>query len=786
MERCDFASIMKIIRADLLDGNFGNQMELVETMFSSYLQESNVCFDMGLLNKWLNELTRVSPAVGLFYLKDRKNRDELAVTMEDVILPCLSDSSMTVQNIYNLLIQDPTISERKKQELTRGGAFETEAEEAEFLADALIFGMTRPFQARDIRKPRTVNVTIKSPDIRGYILDGEVPEPCECFCGRNEEITFIRAALVWYGKLFIEGTPGIGKSEVAKGYAKTYKQEYTNILYIQYSGDLQQDIANLYFADDMPQETEKERFARHDRFLRTLNEDTLLIIDNFDTKSSREASLFNLRKYRCHILITSRRRWSGYRRYRIGTLKDEMLFQLIAHYYPDAEKNKDIMQRIMAEVQWNTLMVELIARLLGQGSFDLEAVLYQLLVAGSKISIKEKVRMNKDGKVRRDTIYAHIQALLELSELSTVQQDIIRCMALVPLPGIPKHLLAKWMGLFDINEIEGLIDLGYLLCSRDNTIIIPRIIQRAAFSELSPSAGQCKRFLESIRKECLSHGKDSSNFLLIVNIIISLMETPKDDFAYYLQFLQDTYSYVEKYDYEDVLEKMRSQMALMMLAIEPTKMDEALLQYYHARTFEYPSERIQELESALCMLDVSSKESALLEKNIHAELASAYHVIENDDAAEQHMTAALDLWRKCQPLYDYDGVYLSHCKDAICQLFNHLVLLKDMEAYDIALVEITELQEMLESICPDSFDYGLLLHLKGELQIYEEDLDERDSAVQNLQRAYRIFRSELLEDNKDLMIKKEQHIKELLQKAGLTDEDIQKLLEPVEESNKDG
>lgn len=161
-------------------------------------------------------------------------------------------------------------------------------------------------------------------------------------------------------------------------------------------------------------------------------------------------------------------------------------------------------------------------------------------------------------------------------------------------------------------------------------------------------------------------------------------------------------------------------------------------------------------------------------------------MIENDDAAEQHMTAALALWRKCQPLYDYDGVYLSHCKDAICQLFNHLVLLKDMEAYDIALVEITELQEMLESICPDSFDYGLLLHLKGELQIYEEDLDERDSAVQNLQRAYRIFRSELLEDNKDLMIKKEQHIKELLQKAGLTDEDIQKLLEPVEESNKDG
>ena len=89
---------------------------------------------MGLLNKWLNGLARVSPAVGLFYLKDRKNRDELAITIEDVILPCLSDSSMTVQNVYNLLIQDPTISERKKQELSHGGTFHTDSDEAAFLA----------------------------------------------------------------------------------------------------------------------------------------------------------------------------------------------------------------------------------------------------------------------------------------------------------------------------------------------------------------------------------------------------------------------------------------------------------------------------------------------------------------------------------------------------------------------------------------------------------------------------------------------------------------------------
>ena len=97
----------------------------------------------------------------------------------------------------------------------------------------------------------------------------------------------------------------------------------------------------------------------------------------------------------------------------------------------------------------------------------------------------------------------------------------------------------------------------------------------------------------------------------------------------------------------------------------------------------------------------------------------------------------------------------------------------------MALCEILGLQELLEDLNPDSFDYGLFLQLKAELQIYEVDIDEKDSAIQNLHRAYQIFRSVLQYDN-DLLTKKEQRIKELLQAAGLTSEDIQKLLKTTD------
>lgn len=37
------------------------------------------------------------------------------------------------------------------------------------------------------------------------------------------------------------------------------------------------------FDDDFTEDGDEERFRKHNRFLRTLKEDTLLIIDNFNT-----------------------------------------------------------------------------------------------------------------------------------------------------------------------------------------------------------------------------------------------------------------------------------------------------------------------------------------------------------------------------------------------------------------------------------------------------------------------------------------------------------------------
>lgn len=85
----------------------------------------------------------------------------------------------------------------------------------------------------------------------------------------------LHALLVDHSKVFLHGIPGIGKSELAKAYTKQYGKEYTNVIYVNYPGDLKQAVIDLDFADDMPDESDDARFKRHNRFLRSLREDTL-------------------------------------------------------------------------------------------------------------------------------------------------------------------------------------------------------------------------------------------------------------------------------------------------------------------------------------------------------------------------------------------------------------------------------------------------------------------------------------------------------------------------------
>ena len=66
------------------------------------------------------------------------------------------------------------------------------------------------------------------------------------------------------------------------------------------------------FIDNPPESTDQERFQSHNRFLRSLKSDTLLIIDNFNVTATQDNFLSVVLKYRCQILFTTRSKLDEY------------------------------------------------------------------------------------------------------------------------------------------------------------------------------------------------------------------------------------------------------------------------------------------------------------------------------------------------------------------------------------------------------------------------------------------------------------------------------------------
>ena len=193
------------------------------------------------------------------------------------------DGDMAMQEIYDLIVFDTTISDGAKQRLTSGYPFPNSKEKADFLCAVLCFSMERNFIKRETGNKKLTSGKALSPIVNDLIFGADVPKPCRYFCGRDIELDELHDQLSENSKIFLQGIPGIGKSELAKAYAQNFKKEYTNIIYINYSGSLKADIVNLDFADDYnANEPEAERFRRHSRFLRNLKDDSLIIVDNFN------------------------------------------------------------------------------------------------------------------------------------------------------------------------------------------------------------------------------------------------------------------------------------------------------------------------------------------------------------------------------------------------------------------------------------------------------------------------------------------------------------------------
>ena len=722
MERCDFSSVIKIIDKYIIEESGINQVDLLNKLFESFIYEEDnedSTFDNGAACRWINGQQKLSPVILKYYLVP-KNRNSLSADIEYNILPLLYDSYMAVQEVYDLITQDSTVSDEVKQGLTAHYPCASDEEKAVFLSAVLCFAMERKFVDRTKAKELMASSSL-SPIVKEYIFGTDVPSPCRYFCGRETELTDLHNLLCDESKVFLQGIPGIGKSEIAKAYAKRFRKEYTSIIYITYSGSLKDDIINLDFADDFNEsESAKDRFRRHHRFLKTLKKDSLIIVDSFNTVAADDELLSVVLDYSCCVLFTTRSRFDDYTTYTIKEMPDDDLLSLMGKLYSDTDKYQSTLREIIHTVHKHTFAVELSARLLEIGILSPRELSDKLIAEKASMNDPDKISVKKDGKSQKTTYYSHIHTLFSLYRLSQTEKDIMRNLALAPRSGILAKLIAIWLESDDLNDINDLIEKGFIEARAGRTILLHPMIQEIAVDETKPSVSNCSTLLRSIQNTCLLHGEEIMYYRSLFDMIESIIELIKrDDINTYLRFLEDVVPYMDKYHYTEQMRNVVNKISVLLKDKSVgTTSDRALLLDYQAMLEKSNAKALQFEKRAVNMITEINDDNAWLAANLHSNLGMYYLKDGQLELARQYMEKAYRI------LEQYD---LINYHDSVALITNYAVLLTNMGRADEGLSALRKLCHVLrEATSDNSLDYGIAQEAMGNICAAIRDIQQAE------------------------------------------------------------
>ena len=692
MERLDFSAVMGVLRKHVNEDLCPNQTELVDILFDSFISSPEAVdfvFDPGLVCRWIKGQKKLSPQISSFYLKPA-NQKKLRRTVAQEIIPMMADSAMAVLELYDLMQQDQEISDRMREQLSQ-------PEEADFLTEILLFAMKRNFVKRDARALPTP--TGLSPVIQDLVYDAGIPRPCRWFCGREQELEELHELLQNQRKVFLHGIPGIGKSELAKAYASRYAKEYTNILFIPCRGSLLQALASLDFADDRPEDDEEQRFKRHNRFLRSLKRDTLIVFDNLNTTFSEEPLLDVVCQYRCTVLFTSRNRFEHQATLELRELELPALMKLFRFFYSRTDKKTELVEALIQAVHAHTFAVELVARLLSCGLLKPRPLLEKFRRQRAAMDAEDEIDTERDGVHQKATYHEHIHMLFALFRLSGKRKCVLRDMVLMPEGGISSRLFASWTGLKNLNTVNQLLEMGILMPTLCRCIALHPMIREVAMDELPPSICENRILIDNLREICREKREEYRHckplFQTVANII---SDAEKDDLEGYLALLEDAFPYMHRKKANEQEAVLREMQTLLEDKHIGTRINRARLQFYRACGETAPVQRIKLDDEALEMLGEVEADSAPLAAEIHSDMGYQYHVLNDTEQAREHYDRSM----LCLDKYGLIGTV-----DSITQAIRYAGCAATQTEYMAGTVTMGRLQIQLENQgLQDTLDYA--------------------------------------------------------------------------------
>lgn len=370
------------------------------------------------------------------------------------------------------------------------------------------------------------------------LIYANLPEITMPSLGKNERFTDREEYIAKIDDCFndgaqfihLSGIGGIGKSELAKEYARRNKIKFPTSGLINSSGSIRDLILKLPFKHNTQWESlsEDEKYRVNQELLRKLSFDTLLILDDLTEDLDDNEELQEFIGLNCKILATSRKSSMSKYSLSVDEMDVEEAIKLFRKTYTKEKLSDDEIKELAEAVSCHTMTLELMANILQNTSTKYEKL------KDNTFEVREKCKHAKSDKAQ--TIDEHIKSLFSFGELTEIEKITLKFLSLLPQTGLPRERVAQLLDVteydvteYDINELgnKGFVRIDSL----DNASLHP-LISEVAYREIEIDSETRELFLKCI-KELTDYDKTEE---------YSVKQKKKEIGGYYLEnrMLQDT------------------------------------------------------------------------------------------------------------------------------------------------------------------------------------------------------------------------------------------------------
>lgn len=352
-----------------------------------------------------------------------------------------------------------------------------------------------------------------------FIVSSRVVAP-KMLYGRTEERAFLSE---WLGdesrkNISVFGMGGIGKSTLIRSFISDNRNKLDNVIYLYYKGsviDTLNDDSGLFVntIHRLSEESKEDYFSRKLRAVKEIVHGTksLLVIDNLE--DSEDEFLYEILNSEIRVILISRRQpiVSTDDVIELNEIGERSaLYELFSHNLGKEIQPRDYkyLDNIIEKTAGHTLTLTIIARQISKSFLSVKAASILMDRYGLSGIGNEKIGFIKDYSVYYENISELISRLLKNEKLTECCTVILKILSALDCVGIDINEFQKLLSLKSKDDINYLIECGWINCEENNISVHPVIAEIIGKEKLSENEEDAViLFVDNLRNELNSENK---------------------------------------------------------------------------------------------------------------------------------------------------------------------------------------------------------------------------------------------------------------------------------------